>query len=269
MKKIKKLLFVTICLFTLTLASCSKNRIDDKKIVVGASANPHAKILEQARDYIEAKGYELEIKIYDDYVVPNLALEDGELDANFFQHQPYLDNFNKQNNTHLISVLKVHYEPLGIYAGKIKSLDALKEGDKVAIPNDTTNRGRALLLLAAAGLITVDESKGLEPDIKDITSNPLKLNIIAFEAASIPAQLSEVEIAVINGNYAESAHINHDQLLIQENKESVTATTYGNIVAVKEGNEEYEAIKILIEALSRDNIREYINNNYQGTVIPF
>lgn len=269
MKKIKSLLFITICIVSLVLTSCAKNKIDDKKIIVGASANPHAKILEEARSYIESKGYELEIKIYDDYVVPNIALEDGELDANFFQHKPYLDNFNKQNNTHLVSVLQVHYEPLGIYAGKASSLDNLQNGAKVAIPNDTTNRARALLLLAAKGLISVNESKGLEIDINDITSNPLNLEIIPFEAASIPAQLSEVEIAVINGNYAESAKIAHDKLLAQEDKESVAATTYGNIIAVKEGNEEAEAIKVLIEALSQDSIRQYINDNYQGTVIPF
>ncbi len=264
----KKILGLWLFILVVLLTGCSKNSIDDKVLIIGASASPHAEILEQARQYIEKQGYELEIKIYNDYVLPNIALQEGELDANFFQHLPYLDSFNKEQNTDLVSVFAVHYEPLGIYAGKSNSLTTIKEKATIAVPNDTTNYARALLLLTTLGIIEVDQSKGLLITSKDIVSNPYQVEILPFEAAALPTQLVEVDYAVINGNYAVSADISLDKLLGQEDALSVAAATYGNIIAVKEGNEEAEGIKVLIAALSQPNIKEYIEATYQGTVLP-
>ncbi|MDD3171422.1 MAG: MetQ/NlpA family ABC transporter substrate-binding protein [Bacilli bacterium] len=264
-----KKLFI-LCLFVLVfvLGGCSKNSINDKVIIVGASASPHAEILEQAREYIEAQGYELEVKVYNDYVLPNIALDEGELDANFFQHVPYLESFNVEHKTELVAVLAVHYEPLGIYAGKSTSLDNIKDKATIAVPNDTTNYARALLLLKALGLIEVDQTKGLLITDKDITENPYNIEIKPFEAAALPAQLVEVDYAVINGNYAVSANISLDKLLGQEDALSVAAATYGNVIVVNKGNEESKAIKVLIAALSQDKIKEYILKTYNGTVLP-
>lgn len=255
------------CLF---LTSCAKNTIDDKKIVVGASPSPHAEILEQTRTYIESKGYELEIRVYDDYILPNLALDEGELDANYFQHLPYLNKFNNEKHTNLVSVFTVHYEPLGLYAGKSSDLQNIPNQAKVAVPNDSTNYARALLLLDSLGLITVDDTKGIDITERDILENPHQLVILPFEAASIPAQLVEVNYAVINGNYAQSANVDRNKLLGSENHQSVALTTYPNIIAVKAENENAEAIRILIEALKQPNIKEYISNTYSvDTVLPY
>lgn len=271
MKKTLNKLFtlVIIAFAAIALTGCTKNTIDDKTIVVGASPNPHAKILEQARPYIESKGYKLVIKTYSDYILPNVALTEGELDANFFQHISYLNKYNEQNNTDLVSVYAVHYEPLGLYAGISTSLDNIKQGAKIGVPNDATNFARALLLLDALNIIEVDPSKGVDVSENDITSNHYNVEIIKFVAESIPAQLVELDFAVINGNYAESYKLDKSKLLGQEEAEGVAAKSYGNIIAVKNGNQDYEAIKILIEALSQDSIKEYILNNYKDTVIPF
>lgn len=267
LNKLFTLVIITLLAFALT--GCTKNTIDDKTIVVGASPNPHAKILEQARPYIESKGYKLVIKTYTDYILPNVALTEGELDANFFQHITYLNKYNDQNNTDLASVYAVHYEPLGLYAGVSNDLNNIKQGAKIAVPNDATNFARALLLLDAQNIIVVDHSKGVDVSEKDIISNPYNVEIIKFVAESIPAQLVELDFAVINGNYAESYKIDKNKLLGQEEAEGVAANSYGNIIAVRNGNQESEAIKVLIEALSQNNIKEFILNNYQDTVIPF
>ena len=264
-----KKLFI-LCLFVLVVAlsGCSKNTINDKVIIVGASASPHAEILEQAREYIEAQGYQLEVKVYNDYVLPNIALDEGELDANFFQHVPYLESFNTEYKTELVAVLAVHYEPLGVYAGKSTSLDDIKDKATIAVPNDTTNYARALLLLTALGIIEVDQTKGLLITDKDITKNPHNIEIKPFEAAALPAQLVEVDYAVINGNYAVSANIPLEKLLGQEDALSVAAETYGNVIVVNKGHEESKAIKVLIAALSQEKIKEYIQATYNGTVLP-
>jgi len=250
------------------LVGCKdKNSIDDLKIVLAASESPHAEILEQTRAYIESKGYTLEIKVFSDYVVPNEVTQSGEVDANYFQHQPYLTDFNENNNTTIVSVLQVHFEPLGLYQGKRTSLDNLEDA-KIAIANDTSNGARGLLLLQAEGIITLDSSKGTNVTKADITDNPHNVDIIELEAAVIPAQLADLDFAVINGNYALEANVSSSKLLASESNDSAGALLYSNIIAVKAGNENSDAIKVLIEALSQASIAEYISSSYNGVVVP-
>lgn len=238
-------------------------------ITVGASSTPHAEILEQIKPVLEKEGYELKIVVYQDYVQPNVALDGGDLDANYFQHQPYLDQYNKENGTDLVSAGSVHYEPFGLYPGKIASIDELKSGSQIAVPNDATNEARALLLLEAQGIIKLKEGVGLNATKNDIAENPKKVEIVELEAAQIARSLPDVELAVINGNYAIEAGLNvaKDAIAV-EDKESIAAQTYGNIVAVKAGNEGREDIKALIAALQSDVVKQYINDTYQGAVVP-
>lgn len=268
MKKILTVL-LALTLFTAILSGCSKKEADDKKIIIGASTTPHAEILEQVKPILAEKGYELEIMEYVDYVQPNLALDAGDLDANYFQHQPYLDEFNEDYKTKLVSVANVHYEPFGIYSDNLTSLEQLEDGAQVAVPNDKTNEARALQLLQAQGLIKLAEGSGLNATKKDIVENPKNLAIVEIEAAQLSLSLPDVAIAVINGNYAIEAglKVGTDALAV-EDKESIGAETYGNIIAVKEGNEDSKKIKALVEAIMSDEIRDYINNTYEGAVIP-
>ena len=273
-KNIMKKAILTLAVTALTVVSLvgcggtSANK-DSKTIVVGATPAPHAEILERANELMKEKGYTLEVKEYTDYVQPNLAVENGDITANFFQHQPYLDQFNQENKTHLVSVASVHYEPFGIYGGKTKSLEELQDKAKVAVPNDTTNEARALLLLQAQGLITLKEDAGLTATKKDIVDNPKNLEILEVEAAQIPHSLQDVDIAVINGNYALSAGLSvKDDALAIEAEDSVGADTYKNVLVVKEGNEDNEAVKVLIEVLNSDEIKNYINDTYNGAVVP-
>lgn len=240
-----------------------------KKIVIGASPSPHADILKVAKKELKKEGYELEIKEYSDYVQPNTALESGDLDANYFQHKPYLDDFNKQKKTHLVSAGTIHYEPFGIFPGKTKSLKDLKNGATVAVPNDTTNEARALLLLQDQGLIKLKDGAGLTATKKDIVENKKDLAIKEIEAAQIPRSLKDVDIAVVNGNYALEAglKVNKDALAT-EDADSIGAKTYGNIVAVKKGNEKSAATKALVKALKSDAVKKYINDKYDGAVVP-
>lgn len=242
---------------------------ETKKIVVGASPSPHADILKVAKKQLEKEGYQLEIKEYSDYVQPNTALEAGDLDANYFQHKPYLDDFNKEKGTHIASAGVIHYEPFGIFPGKTKSLKNLKDGAVVAVPNDTTNEARALLLLEAQGLIKLKDGASLTATKKDIVENKKNLEIKELEAAQIPRSLEDVDIAVVNGNYALEAdlEVNKDALAV-EDADSLGAKTYGNIVAVKEGQEKSAATKALVKALQSDEVKEYIENNYNGAVVP-
>ncbi len=241
---------------------------DLEKLVVGASPAPHAEILEAARDLLADKGYDLEIVEYTDYVQPNNALESGDLDANYFQHKPYLDSFNEENGTHLVSAGAIHYEPFGIYAGKSDSLDELADGAEVLVPNDVTNEARALLLLQEQGLLTLKEDAGLESTINDITENPKNLDIVELEAAQLPRSLQDADIAVINGNYAIEAGLQVSDALAVESSDSLAAKTYGNVVAVREGDEETDKTKALIEALTSDEIKEFIETKYDGAVVP-
>lgn len=237
-------------------------------IKVGATPAPHAEILEILKDNLEEKGYRLEIVEYNDYVLPNNAVQDGELDANFFQHAPYLNDFNAQNGTTLVDVATVHFEPFGLYAGKTASLDALQEGAKIAVPNDTTNEARALLLLEAQGLIKLKEDAGINATKIDIVENPLNLEIVELEAAQIARTIQDVDIAAINGNYAVDAGLSLSDALAVEAADSLAAQTYGNVLVVKEGNEESEATKALVEAILSDEVKEYIETTYEGAVVP-
>lgn len=241
--------------------------VKEGSIVVGASPSPHAQILEAVSEQLAQKGYQLEIKEFTDYIMPNTALEDGELDANFFQHQPYLTDFNEKNGTKLVSAAAIHFEPLGIYGGKTADLADLLEGAQIAVPNDTTNEARALWLLQAQGIIEVDEQAGLEATKQDITSNPKNVEIVEMEAAQLPRALADVDFAVINGNYAVAAEI-ADQVLVTEDKDSEAAKQYANIVAVREGDENREDIKALVEALQSDEVKAYIEETFGSTVIP-
>lgn len=241
--------------------------VKEGSIVVGASPSPHAQILEAVSEQLAQKGYQLEIKEFTDYIMPNTALEDGELDANFFQHQPYLTDFNEKNGTKLVSAAAIHFEPLGIYGGKTADLADLPEGAQIAVPNDTTNEARALWLLQAQGIIEVDEQAGLEATKQDITSNPKNVEIVEMEAAQLPRALADVDFAVINGNYAVAAEI-ADQVLVTEDKDSEAAKQYANIVAVREDDENREDIKALVEALQSDEVKAYIEETFGSTVIP-
>lgn len=242
-----------------------------EKLVVGASSTPHAEILEAVRGELEALGYELEVTIFDDYVLPNLALADSEIDANYFQHEPYLLNFNAENGTDLVSAVAVHYEPMGIYGGQKASLDEIAEGDSIAVPNDGTNEARALLLLEAEGLITLKEGIDASTEtatVLDIAENPLNLEIIEMSAQNIPHSLPDVAFGVINGNYALQAGLTGNDALASESAESDAAQTYANILAVRAGEEGTEKTQALITALTSETCREYIEATYDGAVVP-
>ena len=239
-------------------------------ITVAASATPHAEILEQAKPILEKEGWDLEVTIFDDYVQPNLVVESGEFDANYFQHIPYLDNFNEEQGTHLVNAGGIHYEPFGIYPGTKSTLDELAEGDTIAVPNDTTNEARALLLLQDNGVITLKEGAGLEATVKDIEENPKNIKIQELEAAQVARVKDEVAFVVLNGNYALEAGFSVGQdSVAYEKADSEAAKTYVNVIAVKEGNENSEAIQALVNALKSDEITTFINENYAGAVISF
>lgn len=243
---------------------------DDKEITVAASATPHSEILEQAESLLEEKGYDLEVTVFDDYVQPNEVVESGEFDANYFQHIPYLDSFNEEKGTHLVNAGGIHYEPFGIYPGTKKSLDEIADGDTIAVPNDTTNEARALLLLQDNGIITLKEGVGLEATVNDIAENPKNIQIQELEAAQVSRVTGEVPYVVLNGNYAlEAGYSVGKDALAYEKADSEAAKTYVNVIAVKEGNEGLDKIKALVEVLKSDEIKKFINEKYDGAVIPF
>ena len=237
-------------------------------IRVGASITPHAEILRAVNEQMQEKGYELEVIEFDDYILPNLNVESGELDANFFQHRPYLENFNEENDTHLVSVAVVHYEPFGLYPGKTESLDALADGAQIAVPNDGTNEARALLLLESLGLITLKEGAGTTATILDIAENPKNLQITEMAAAQLARSLPDVDMAVINGNYALQAGLDLNQALATEDKDSEVADTYANVLVVKEGNENDAGIQALAEGLTSAQTKEFIEETYHGIFLP-
>ena len=243
---------------------------EDKTITVAASATPHAEILEQAKPLLEEQGWDLEVTVFDDYVQPNLVVESGDFDANYFQHIPYLENFNEEQGTHLVNAGGIHYEPFGIYPGTKASLDELEDGDVIAVPNDTTNEARALLLLEANGVIKLKEDAGLTATVKDIGENPKNVEIQELEAAQVPRVKDEVAFVVLNGNYALEAGFSvAKDAIAYETSDSEAAKTYVNVIAVKEGNEDSDAIKALVGVLKSDEIKQYINDTYDGAVIPF
>lgn len=263
---------------TISLAACSGNNSSSTAdnsssdasstvIRVGASPSPHAEILEFAKDQLAAKGYELDIVEFTDYVMPNVALYEGDLDANFFQHTPYLDNYNEQNSTDLVSACKVHFEPMGLYSEILTSVSDVAKGSKVGVPNDPTNEARALNLLEAQGLISLREGAGLNATPLDIDENPLNLEFVELEAAQLPRNLSEFAIAAINGNYAIEAGI-LDKVIVNEAADSESAQEYANILAVRNGELETDKTKALVEALTSDETREFINTQYEDQFIP-
>ncbi|MBQ8995561.1 MAG: metal ABC transporter substrate-binding protein [Oscillospiraceae bacterium] len=271
MKKLTAILLTLVLAFA--LVSCgsqtSGGNTSSETVVlkVGASPSPHAEILEVVKDDLAAQGIDLQIVEFDDYVLPNTSTEDGSLDANYFQHTPYLEDFNATRGTHLVSVAVIHYEPLGIYTGKSNSLD-VADGAVIGVPNDATNEARALLLLEASGLLTLDPNAGLNATVLDITSNPKNLKIEEIEAAQLTAHLEDLDLAVINGNYAVQAGLSAKDALAFEDKDSEAANIYGNVLVVKEGNENNPAVLALADALRTDKVRKFIEDNYAGVVVP-
>ncbi|MBP5595134.1 MAG: MetQ/NlpA family ABC transporter substrate-binding protein [Pseudobutyrivibrio sp.] len=239
-------------------------------IKIAASATPHAEILEYAAPLLEEKGYKLDVTVFDDYVQPNLVVDSGEFDANYFQHVPYLDSFNEEKGTHLVNAGGIHYEPFGIYPGQKATLDDIEDGDTIAIPNDTTNEARALLLLQDNGLLTLKDDAGLTATVNDITENPKNIKFEELEAAQVARVKDEVAFVVLNGNYAlEAGYSVSKDSIAYESADSEAAKTYVNIIAVAEGHENDEGIKALVEVLTSDDVRSYIESTYDGAVVPF
>ena len=239
-------------------------------ITVGATAVPHAEILEAVRGELETLGYELKVEIFNDYILPNTSLDDGSLDANYFQHGPYLENFNAERGTDLVNAAAIHYEPMGIYPGSKSTLDELAEGDTIAIPNDGSNETRALLILQDLGYITLTEGINASSvaTVLDIVDNPMNLEILEMNAENIPHSLPDVAFGIINGNYALQAGLTGNDALASEDAQSDAAQTYANIVACRNGDESSEKIQALITALTSETCREFIESTYSGAVVP-
>ncbi len=263
--KLKKLLGLTLA--TVVSASlfvgCSQTSKEDKTIKVGASPTPHAEILEVVKPLLKEKGYELEIVEFDDYVLPNTSLAEGELDANFFQHIPYLEEMNKEKDLKLTYTEKIHIEPMGIYSEKNKSLDDLKDEAKISVPNDATNEARALQLLAKNGIIEIADKELITA--KDITSNPKNIEIVEVDAAQVPSTLQDVDFAVINTNFALNVGLNptKDAIAIESND-----SPYANILACRDDNKDSEKVKALSEALTSDEVKTFIEEKYKGSIVP-
>lgn len=281
MKKFSKILIIglVVILSLGILVACQGNEETPDKdtsteeisnggtIKVAASPTPHAEILAQVKPFLAEQGYELEIVEYSDYVQPNLVVDSGELDANFFQHKPYLDDFNEGNGTEVVSVAPIHYEPLAIYAGTSTDLTNISEGASIAVPNDTTNEARALLLLEINGLIKIKEGAGLLATKNDIVENPYNIEIVELKAAQVSRVIEEVDFVVLNGNYAISAGLKVEDAVAKEEQNSEAAQTYANILCVKSGNEDREDIKALVEILKSEEIKQFIADTYEGAVI--
>ena len=243
---------------------------DDKTITVAASETPHSEILEAAKPILEEEGYDLEVTVFDDYVQPNEVVESGDFDANYFQHIPYLNSFNEEKGTHLVNVGGIHYEPFGIYPGTKSSLDDIADGDTIAVPNDTTNEARALLLLQDNGIIKLKDGAGLEATVNDIEENPYNVEIVELAAEQVARVAEETSYIVLNGNYAlQAGYSVSKDALAYETSDSEAAKTYVNVIAVKEGNENSDKIKALVDVLKSDEIKDFINEKYDGAVIPF
>lgn len=276
----KSLLFVLALVLAITVTACknendvtsdmyqnqpAETKMETITVKVGATPVPHAEILNLVKPALEKEGVVLEVQEFTDYVLPNVSLNDKQIDANFFQHVPYLDKFNAENNMSLVSVAKIHVEPMGAYSSKIKSVDEIKDGATVAIPNDATNEGRALLLLQAQGLIKLKDAAGLTQTPKDIVENPKNLKFQELEAANLPRALVDVDFAIINTNYALIAELNPTKdALFMEGGESA----YANIITTREDNKDSEGIQKLIKALQSEEVKKFIEENYKGAVVP-
>lgn len=251
-----------------TTAAASSSAASDNVITVGASPSPHAEILEAIKPELEAQDYELKVVEYSDYVQPNVALSEGDLDANYFQHLPYLENYNTENGTDLASAGAIHFEPMGLYAGKSSDITNVPDGAKIAVPSDATNEARALLLLQDQGVIKLTDGVGLEATANDIVENPHNVELVEVEAAAVPRSLQDVDFGVINGNYALSAGLDTSATLASEGADSEAAQTYANIIAVRSGDENSEKTQALLKALTSDTARKFIEDTYKGSVIP-
>ena len=234
---------------------------------VGASPAPHAEILEAVKDLLAQQGITLEIVEFNDYIIPNTAVESGELDANYFQHITYMNQFNESDGTHLVSAAEIHYEPFGLYAGKTKSIEELADGAQIAVPNDTTNEARALLLLQQEGLITLKEGAGITATKADIAENPKNLDIVELEASQLPVRLADVDMAVINGNYAIDAGLKVSDAVAIEAADGEAASAYVNVLAVEEGRENDPAIQALAAVMTSQEVKDFINDTYDGAVV--
>ena len=238
-------------------------------VTVAATAVPHAEILEAAKPLMEAAGWDMEIVVFTDYVQPNEVVESGDIDANYFQHVNYLNSYNEEKGTHLVNVGEIHYEPLGIYPGKESDLTAISDGAEIAVPNDTTNCARALLLLEEQGLIKLDPEAGITATEIDIIENPHNIKIVPLAAEQLARTLPDVAFGVINGNYALEAGLSTEDAVAIEADDSEAVQEYVNVIAVREGNEENEGVKALVDVLKSDDIKKFINEKYEGSVVPY
>ena len=261
---------LTGCGSTDKKAEGSTGSTDSKVIKVAASATPHAEILEEAKPLLEKEGYDLEVTVFDDYVQPNEVVDSGDFDANYFQHAPYMEQFNKEKGTNLVDAGDIHYEPFGIYPGTKKGLDEIADGDEIAVPNDTTNEARALLLLQDNDIIKLKDGAGLTATVNDIAENPHNIKIVELEAAQVARVTGETAFVVLNGNYAlQAGYSVKKDALAYEAADSEAAKTYVNIIAVKDGNQDSDAIKALVKVLKSDDIKKFIDEKYDGAVIAF
>lgn len=272
MKKILSLILALSLLTSLTIgcapkletAPAAENEKETAILKVGATPVPHAEILEAVKPLLEKEGIKLEVIVFDDYVQPNTALADKEIDANFFQHQPYLDNFNAERNSNLISLVKVHVEPLGLYSKTIKNIEELKDGSVIAIPNDATNNARALLLLQANGIIKLKDGGTISSTENDVAENPKNIEFEAIEAAQLPRVLEDVDAAIINTNFAIPANLNpiEDALIIEDGN-----SPYANTLVIRGGDEGREDLKALAKALNSPEVKKFIEEKYEGAII--
>lgn len=271
MKNIRKISIIALVLALIlgTFAACGGSSSgEDKTIKVAATPTPHAEVLNFVKDKLAEEGWTLEVQEFDDYVQENPATTDGDVDANYFQHIPYLNQYNEETGSNLVVAAGIHYEPLGIYAGKKNSLDAIEDGDKIGVPNDVTNEARALLLLEANGIITLKEDAGIAATKTDIVDNPKNVEIVELEAATIPGSLEDLAVGVINANYAIGAGLKIADAIAIEEADSLAADTYVNVLVVKEENLESDKTKALVAALQTDEVRQFIIDNYDGAVQP-
>ncbi|WP_303436381.1 MetQ/NlpA family ABC transporter substrate-binding protein [uncultured Oscillibacter sp.] len=264
----RRLVSLTLAaLLVLGLTACGGKK-QNATIKVGATPAPHAAILEVAKEILAEQGYTLDIVEYDDYITPNTSLEDGSLDANYFQHITYMNEFNAENGTHMVSAAGIHYEPFGLYAGKTAALADLQDGAQIAVPNDGTNEARALLLLEQEGLIKLKDGVGLSATKSDIAENPHNYEIMELEARLLPTTLQDVDMAVINGNYAIDAGLKVSDAVAVEAADGAAAEAYVNVLAVKEGSESSAGIQALVKALQSDTVKTFIEDTYDGAVVP-
>ena len=264
----KKIIAIVLALtLALSLAACGSSA-DNKTIKVGTAPGPHAEIMEAVADLVAAEGYTLEVVEFSDYVLPNTALDEGEIDANYFQHITYMNGFNEEHGQKMVSAAGIHYEPLGLYAGKTASIDALAEGAQIAVPNDATNEARALLLLEQEGLIKLKDGAGINATKDDIVENPLNLEIYEANAELLTSVLQDVDMAVINGNYAIDAGLKIADALAAEAEDGIAAEAYVNVVTVMEGKENDAKIQVLVKALTSAEAKAFMEETYAGAVVP-